>query len=382
MKEILLLLAMIVSFSVGYCQTMTFDNGPTESGFTFDGWAGALGTIWVSNLVNPATVTKDAGTWNFISFGVGPFVGANAMQVTSNLGQTYDYSTDTLGLHILNWAGVTTITFARISGSGASADHDNFKYTISGPCENPDVPILGFLPEKICDGDDALLTISGNLNDATAWHIYTDSCAGTLIGSTITSIFQTAQLFSDVTFYIRGEDGAGCVDESMGSCAALNVPVYINDVTTSTSGFIITANATGANYQWIDCDNENIPIPGETYQSFTASESGNYAVTVSENACTDTSECVNITIIGTEEINDLGINIYPNPTSGNLNIELKQVYTNLTVDIKNLTGQTISSHSYTNTDKINLKIMGEPGVYFIEVTMDDGGQFISKIVKK
>ena len=107
---------------------MTFDNGAYEPGFTLNGWSWAAGTIWVANLASTATVDVDTGTWNFLNFYVGPFVGSNDMQVVSNLGDTYTYNTSSAGIHTLNWMGITQVTFSRVSGSGASADHDNFVY--------------------------------------------------------------------------------------------------------------------------------------------------------------------------------------------------------------------------------------------------------------
>lgn len=46
------------------------------------------------------------------------------------------------------------------------------------------------------------------------------------------------------------------------------------------------------NYQWITCDPVLEPIPGETGNTFDPSESGYYAVVVSDGSCADTSDCV------------------------------------------------------------------------------------------
>lgn len=122
-------LSCIVFFA--QCRTMTFDNGAEESGFTFDGWNAAGGTIWVDDLSGSATITKDAGTWDFISFEIGPFVGGNQMRIESNLGDVYDYGDNILQGHTVNWTGISSITFSRLSGSGAAGDHDDLVYSPS-----------------------------------------------------------------------------------------------------------------------------------------------------------------------------------------------------------------------------------------------------------
>lgn len=75
-------------------------------------------------------------------------------------------------------------------------------------------------------------------------------------------------------------------------------PLCNVDVTTATTNATATANATGTGvtYQWIDCDNNNSPISGETDQSFTATTTGNYAVVITDGPCTDTSDCVNLEV--------------------------------------------------------------------------------------
>ena len=125
----LLLSFTIVLNSQG--QTMTFDTGASESGFNFSGWNSGGGIIFLSDLSNPASITKDSGNWNLTSFDTAPFSNGNNMRITSNLGDSYDYNTSTAATHNLNWTNITSVTIQRISGSGASADYDNFVYTIS-----------------------------------------------------------------------------------------------------------------------------------------------------------------------------------------------------------------------------------------------------------
>ena len=56
------------------------------------------------------------------------------------------------------------------------------------------------------------------------------------------------------------------------------------DVSITQNVYELTANNNLGTYQWIDCDNGNQPIAGETNQTFTATENGNYAVIITEGA--------------------------------------------------------------------------------------------------
>ena len=66
------------------------------------------------------------------------------------------------------------------------------------------------------------------------------------------------------------------------------------DASVTLDGSVITANATSAAYQWLDCGNNFLPLPGETSQSYTAMTGGRYAVEVTQNECSDTSESIEI----------------------------------------------------------------------------------------
>jgi hypothetical protein len=106
------------------------------------------------------------------------------------------------------------------------------------------------------------------------------------------------------TFTIVGGAASGC-----DSIVTLNLLINDVDNTVFVNGNTLTANQTGATYQWIDCNNNNTHIAGATNQSFIPSVSGNYAVVISANSCTETSVCVPCTI----EITTNPIEIIPVP---------------------------------------------------------------------
>ncbi|MES2763481.1 MAG: BspA family leucine-rich repeat surface protein [Bacteroidota bacterium] len=139
------------------------------------------------------------------------------------------------------------------------------------------------------------------------------------------------------------------------------------DVTTSTNANVITVTEAGASYQWIDCNNSNTPIGGETSQSYTATISGDYAVIVSNAACTHTSACVNILMTGVTELqNSFAIVVYPNPVATLLNIETNAVVKNSL--IYNLLGELVQTHTATIFSVAELA----SGVYILQVKTDKG----------
>ncbi len=96
------------------------------------------------------------------------------------------------------------------------------------------------------------------------------------------------------------------------------------DVSVTANQATLTANFTGAtSYQWIDCNNENNILAGDTNQSFTATINGDYAVIITQDNCSDTSECNNIGIVGINEgfLSDDFI-VYPNPNKGQFLVEI------------------------------------------------------------
>jgi len=59
--------------------TMTFDTGPNHPGFSFSGWSGAGGILFPTSagVGDVAQITKNALTWDVVSFSTAPFGNGN-----------------------------------------------------------------------------------------------------------------------------------------------------------------------------------------------------------------------------------------------------------------------------------------------------------------
>lgn len=96
-----------------------------------------------------------------------------------------------------------------------------------------------------------------------------------------------------------GQTVNGC--DSVISLDLTIVPLPDNSVTQNNA--TLQANAIGATYQWLDCDNSYSPVTGAVSQYFTPSATtGNYAVVVTQNGCSDTSSCYLVDFTGLETL--------------------------------------------------------------------------------
>ncbi|MDX1910595.1 MAG: SBBP repeat-containing protein [Saprospiraceae bacterium] len=73
--------------------------------------------------------------------------------------------------------------------------------------------------------------------------------------------------------------------------------------------------------------------------------------------------------------------IFPNPTDGWLNIDLGENTLNARVVVRNTLGQEILRRDYYSTNQIKLVLETNPGIYFLEITVNNQKEVI-KIVKQ
>jgi hypothetical protein len=171
-------------------------------------------------------------------------------------------------------------------------------------------------------------------------------------------------------------NNAGC-----DSLVTLDLTINTVDATVSSSQFTITSNASGATYQWIDCNDNDAPIAGETSQSYTATANGDYAVIVTENNCSDTSACENITGIGVGDIAlNNAISIYPNPSQGVFAITINGISGNVSILVTDMLGKTLYDAQVNNEiTMIDLKNQAS-GIYLVQVRTK-GAVVNRKIIK-
>lgn len=130
----------------------------------------------------------------------------------------------------------------------------------------------------------------------------------------------------------------------------------------------LTATVSGLNYQWLNCNDNYSQIGGAINQTYIATVNGSYAVEVTNNGCVDTSNCMNVTTISLSEIdfNSL-INIYPNPTNGELHINSE--ISILKIEVINLLGEVVFDIEKQNS--IDLSFLSN-GFYQIIITTSKG----------
>ena len=436
-----------------------------------------------------------------------------------------------------------------------AVDDIDISGNVPPPCTDPDVPsALTSTQSSICPGASSTLSWTGSLNDATNWHVYTTSCGVTQLTTTASNSLVVTP-GATTTYYIRGEDGAGCVDESTGTCGSVTVtvdktastitsatastnnvcantsvnvtangvsagsgatltwytgtggtgsnlggsnplnvspattttyyarlagtcntvetsitvtvdktassitsatastnnvcastsvdltangvsagsgstltwytgtggtganlgtvnPLSVSpattttyyarlagtcntvetsitvtvlpaiDTSTTTNAFDITSNQTGATYQWINCNNGNTVIAGETDITYSATANGDYAVIVTMGSCSDTSACVSLNNVGINESSfGKNIQLFPNPTTNYLTLKIEEAYKSASYQLIDLQGKVIKSNK-VDGDETTIKMEGLPtSIYFLSIS--DNNQLIKtfKIIK-
>jgi hypothetical protein len=209
-------------------------------------------------------------------------------------------------------------------------------------------------------GCDSTITINLIVNQSSASSITETACDNYTAPDGV--IYTTSGIKSAII-----PNAAGC-----DSTITINLTINTVNVSVTQNGIILSANATVDFYQWLDCNNGNSIISGETFQSFTATQNGSYAVKVSQNGCTDTSACYSVTTVGILE-NTFGhdITVYPNPTYGIVTIDLGENLSEFIVSLNNVNGKLISQSTYKNTKMFDLNLNVQSGIYLLTINSEN-----------
>jgi hypothetical protein len=235
----------------------------------------------------------------------------------------YTFLAQTGNLNVI-WARGSTNTFNANDHGSNHMGTVNIPFTlVPAPPEAP----TGAAQQSYCEGN----TLADLVVTGTAIKWYSSSTSTTPLSSTT--------ILTNGTTYYATQTVLGL--ESINRLAVTSNLTLI-DVSTTVNGNIITANNANGTYQWVDCNNNFEPIPFATQQSHSVQVTGSYAVEITQNGCTERSDCVPVTIMGvnTNE-KENKINIYPNPAVQWVTLEVGNALVGNPFQIHNLIGQQV-----------------------------------------
>ena len=383
----------------------------------------------VSGIVIPVTLTwSNAGIFELYDLEIATDVEFNNI-VSSQTGITDNSYIES---NLLN----ETTYFWRVTAYNncvSAPVSDTYSFTTSVTCNNPDVPTISATELSICPGDETTLSItSGNLNDATDWEWYSNSCGGNVLGTGNSIIVSPTD---NTDYYARGV--GGCTDGT-GSCGILSITVNqpsttTNDVTicegesytfpdgstkseTTTNTSVIedsngcdstivtnltviildesvsqnnetlsSNQSSNATYKWIDCENGNEPISGATSQSYEVFENGSYAVIVTSTInlhCEVISDCIDVVSVGIEEVENTLFSVFPNPSSGKYKVNFTSINNFIELEVNDMSGRLIYKTTLNGEQVLEIDLRSESkGIYFLKMKSNSEIKVV-KLIKR
>src|SRR5690606_30205320 len=134
---------------------------------------------------------------------------------------------------------------------------------------------------------------------------------------------------------------------------------------------ILTAMGGEGLLQWVDCENQYEPIPGENSDVFVVTTTGSYGVIATHGVCRDTSDCLQVTITLTQGTATEGVWVAPNPSHGMLKILGESHTTDFSVRIIDMMGRSVYQSRFNAFPaSMDLRMM-PAGLYMIEIRYGD-----------
>lgn len=284
-----------------------------------------------------------------------------------------------VGLGTLFQVDLTGLNFTTLTAFSAMNGHtpEFGKLIEITNCDLAEIDSIFSSTDSICFGESVALTIdtSARLRDASVWRLY-EGNFNNPVNSNATGQFVVSPI-QTTTYFVRGE----------GVCSSLNAAISqktiqvtsFNDSIYQRNSYSLVAVDSLSNYQWIDCDS-NIAISGATSREYVLTRNGNFALILSQNSCSDTSNCYSVVSVPVDEFDKANIRVFPNPSKGNITIELPY-QGSFKVRIISIKGNLVYEKEQYYNQKIDLVLEGESGIYLLELENNQGQVFRKKVLK-
>lgn len=233
-------------------------------------------------------------------------------------------------------------------------------------------------------GDNVIVGAYGEDHVTTQTTLYTAGAAYLFHGcaATNSSISPTACLSytapSGAVFTSSGSF-QDIIENSAGCDSIITVDLTVNTVDTSLTVSLptLTANATNATFQWIDCSDNSV-VQGETNQSLNLPV-GTYSVEVTQNNCVDTSRCVLVSSVGIEQLlnPNTSIHVQPNPVVNDLTILLDGPLPNNKIQLFAPDGHLLHEEQLSKGHTVLHMEEYAPGIYLLRI-----GNSVKRVVKQ
>lgn len=272
-------------------------------------------------------------------------------------GQTYT-SSGTYTQMLMNSKGCDSIITLHLTISQATSStltHTSCdSYTLNGQTYTGSGTYTQQLTNS--QGCDSIITLHLTIHNATTSAITQTSCGSyTLNGQTYTG---------SGTYTQQLTNSQGC-----DSIITLHLTIGAIDNSVTQNNHVLTANESGADYQWMNCSTQQL-ITGETGQSYTAAANGDYAVIISKNSCIDTSACYTVVTLSAGQAQpEQAVSVFPNPTTGPVTIAYSDDLAGALVDVYALTGEVLIQQQIMSGSQHTIDLSVFPaGMYLVQVS--------------
>ncbi|MEM8585378.1 MAG: FG-GAP-like repeat-containing protein [Bacteroidota bacterium] len=193
------------------------------------------------------------------------------------------------------------------------------------------------------------------------------ACAGETISLPDGSILEDIQETTEVELLLQNESGCDSVLLTTVTVQDTDFSIINND----SLGF--TADVEAETYQWVDC-NTGLPVADATSASFTPPYNGDFSVLVSIAGCLESSDCVSYVFSSdSEPIWASEITLYPNPTAGQVWLELPNDAGEVNISVQTALGQFVLPQvDRISSERMSIQLPNQSGIYWLRIQDQDG----------